>query len=440
MRTGIIILIMSISLLPRIPIDIAIPGRQLDLRFDDIALLVLILGWVFSFLLKPRIYPTTLFKVIGIYLLIVIITTSIALAVHELSLIKSFFYTLKEIQYFLIFFVVANWIRSEKDLKLASGFLLFASLLNVIWVVFQLGTSTRGPLFLVERTFTSVDQQVRLLESYGPNLIGEASPLSTGGFFMLTSLLTISFYLYYRANNRRWLYAVLGVLFSSSLMLSFSRVAMLGLIIGIVVLLKNKLNLKIIIKTILSLTIILIMLVLMMDQLEYLSNGRLSYAGASHSIIVRWQDIWLPLFHQQSVGSFFLGFGKGALVHEAHNHYLRVFMESGLFGLIAFIGLLASVIFLSDRVFKFGNLAISKVIGGTTLAATAALIIAALFQDVFTPVIINELFWILVGLTAAAYRIEYKEFLTQSQLRRNSSHIDSQPFASIKTTKSKRFL
>jgi hypothetical protein len=115
-------------------------------------------------------------------------------------------------------------------------------------------------------------------------------------------------------------------------------------------------------------------------------------------------------------------------------------MESGLFGLMAFIGLLTSVIFLSARVFKFGNLAISKVIGGATLAATIALSVAALVQDVFTPVLLNELWWILIGLTAAAYRIEYKLLSSQSKASRNSSHIDSQRCASIKLTKGKKFL
>jgi hypothetical protein len=163
----------------------------------------------------------------------------------------------------------------------------------------------------------------------------------------------------------------------------------------------------------------------MLDQLELL--GRLSYTKVSDSIIERWQGIWIPLLHEQNVGSFFLGFGKGALgtlkgleASEAHNHYLRVFMESGLFGLLAFIGLLMSVIFLSAKVFKGGKFAISKVIGGTTLAATVGLSIAALFQDIFMPVLLNELWWILIGLTAAAYRIEYKPISLLSKARRNS--------------------
>lgn len=414
---------MAISLSPRIPLDIAIPGRAFDLRFEDIVLSALLLGWLFSLFFRPRIYSTPLFKALGIYLSIVIITSSIALMTYDLSLIKTFFYTLKEIEYFLIFFVVANWIRSETDCKLASGFLLFAGLLNAIWVAVQYVTSQRSSFFLVERELpVDVYQSSTLLESYGPHLIGEASPLSTGGLFLLVFLLTLSFYLFSMAGNRRWLYVVLGVMFSASLALSFSRASMISAMIGTAILLSQS-KLKSLIKTIPMVIIMLIVGVLMMYQAGYLGDdGRLSYAGVNNSFIYRLQEVWLPLLAQQSASSLFLGFGKGALgtleglaATEAHNHYLRVFLESGLFGLIAFVGLLASVIFLSARVFKDAKLSISKVIGGATLAATVGLSIAALFQDVFTPVILNELWWVLIGLTAAAYRVEYNLLSSRSQ-------------------------
>lgn len=414
---------MAISLSPRIPLDIAIPGRAFDLRFEDIVLSTLLLGWLFSLFFRPRIYLTPLFKAIGIYLSVVIVTSSIAVMTLDLAPIKTFFYALKELEYFLIFFFIANWIRTEADFRLASGFLLFAGLLNAIWVGFQHITSQMRSFFLVARELSAdVYSNPTLSESYGPHLIGEASPLSTGGFFMLAFLLALSFYLFSRAGTRRWLYAVLCVMFSASLALSFSRASMISAMIGTAILL-NQCKLKSITKTLPMIIIMLVVGVLMMYQAGYLGeDGRLSSAGINNSLIYRLQEVWLPLLDQQSVSSLFLGFGKGALgtlkgleATEAHNHYLRVFLESGLFGLIAFVGLLASVIFLSARVLKDAKLSISKVIGGATLAATVGLSIAALFQDVFTPVILNELWWVLIGLTAAAYRVEYNLLSSRSQ-------------------------
>lgn len=416
MRIGIIGLILAVSLLPRIPLDITIPGRNFDLRVGDVLLFILLSVWILSFFSRQRIYLTPLFKVIGTYFLIVIITSSIALMKSDLSVIKAFFYTLKEIQYFLIFFVVANWIRSEKDCKLASIFLLFAGLLNAIWVTFQLGTLSNRQFFLIQRDFGDLDEAARLLISYGPNLTGESSPLAAGAFFMLALLLTTSFYFFYRGGNRKWPYIAPVILFSASLVSIGSRAAVLSAVIGIVVLLFSNTNQKLKIKNILTFTIILATSIWIIYQLEFLSvSGRIFYSSVTDSITERWQTIWFPLLNIQNGSSFFLGFGKGSLgsfsgleTSEAHNHYLRVFIESGFFGLIAFIGILMSVIFFSSKVFKGGKLAISKVIGGTTMAATVGLAVAALFQDVFMPALLNELWWILIGLTAAANRVEYK--------------------------------
>lgn len=414
MKLGIVLLIMAISLSPRIPLDIVIPGRRFDLRFEDIILTMLLLFWLLYLLLRPKIYLTPLFKALGIYIVIVIFTTSIAIMTLNLSPIRSILYLLKEVEYFIIFFLVANWIRSASDLKLMSGLLLFAGLLNAIWMGFQFITSQKSFLFFINKELTAdVYQNPTLLESYGPHLIGEASPLSTGGFFLLVFLLALNFLIFYKEGNRKWLYAVSSVSFFACLALSFSRVSMLGAVFGATTLL-SQVNQKGKIKIITLLIIILVVTALLMNQLGYFSpGGRLQIEGIERSLHVRIFEIWQPLMHQGFNG-FLVGFGKGALgvvegleATEAHNHYLRVFIESGFWGLLAFVYLLAMIIFLSTRVLKEGKLAISKVAGGATLAATVGLGIAALLQDVFTPVILNEFWWIFVGLTIAAHRIEF---------------------------------
>jgi len=109
-----------------------------------------------------------------------------------------------------------------------------------------------------------------------------------------------------------------------------------------------------------------------------------------------------------------MGFVPG-LGEEAHNHYLKVFLDSGIFGLVAFIWLLARVVLVARQAYKKGNFTISKVIGFTAFTATIGLSISAFFQDVFKPVILNELWWVLVGLTCAAYRIEQKAFRKEKE-------------------------
>lgn len=63
---------------------------------------------------------------------------------------------------------------------------------------------------------------------------------------------------------------------------------------------------------------------------------------------------------------------------------------------------------MSSKSCRIAKCDVNKAIAGATLAATVGLISGAFFQDIFKPVILNEIWWILIGLTAAAYRIEWR--------------------------------
>jgi O-antigen ligase len=96
-------------------------------------------------------------------------------------------------------------------------------------------------------------------------------------------------------------------------------------------------------------------------------------------------------------------------LEEIHNHYIKVLLESGVLGLAAFLWVLYSIGRVSLFVYRHGREQIFKVVGGTALFALGALTFTAMVQDAFKPVLINELFWIIVGLAMAAYKLEIAE-------------------------------
>jgi len=426
MKYGIILLILAICFSPRIPLPISVPGRVFEIRLEDIILVGLLFTWLVSLFSKSRsIYRTPLFKYIGIYLVIVASTTVIALLTGVgLSPIRTLFYFLKELEYFLIFFLVANWIRSESELKLAKNSLLFAGVLNAVWVGFQLLLHQNRTIFSFWKAFPShFSPGLAGVESYGPYLIGEASPFSVGGFFMLVFLLAFSLFLFSKNNKLKLLYGLLGAAFFVSILLSYSRSDIISAMVGIIILLlvQGGMKMRHKIAPILYLFFaVMAILILSVYQASYVyfmglerfpvMFDRFSPSGIERAINER-LSFWHPIL-QQDFNRIFLGFGKGSLgflkifPQEPHNHYLRVLTESGIFGLMAFILLLIAVIFFSKKVFRKSQLLISKVIAGTTFAAAVGLGVVALFQDVFVPVVPNEILWVLVGLTAAAYKIE----------------------------------
>lgn len=423
-KLGIIPLIVAITLMPRIPLGIIVPGKTFDLRGEDIILIILVFLWLINLCLKPKFYTTSLFTVIGFYVIVVIFTTGIALMTINLSVIRTFFYFLKEVEYFLIFLFIANWIHSESELKIVLKTLLFTGILNAFWVGYQLITHQNRSLFMINTELSQgVYRGAHWFESYGPHLISESSPLSTGGFFMLVFLLSFTFYLFSNAGIIKKLFAVLSVTFFISCITSFSRVSILGAVIGAAVLLRHS-RLKIKSKIIPLLLIVLVLASLYIYRAKYIlliegplitnnyeiAETRLSVEGFKRVINER-INIWEPII-KYGFKRPFRGYGKGSLAFleifpaDPHNYYIRVFIEAGLLGLGVFILLLVAIISLSLKVIKKSERTLSKIIGCVTLAATVGFCIGAIFEDIFQPVLLNELWWIFIGLTVAVYRIE----------------------------------
>lgn len=410
--TGIISLIAAVCLSPRIPLPLPLPGRRFDLRIEDLILSLLLLFWFFYLLMRPRLHLTPLFRAIAVYTSIVFINTCMAVLSSDLGIISAFFYFLKELEYILIFFLIANWVKSHSELKLVSVFLLLFGLLNASWVGYQLLSGTKGPLFLLNPELPSeVYQNPLLLESYGPTLIGEASSLATGGFFMLISLLAFCFALSAQTLKQKLSYVFMTPSFILSMFVSFSRVSIFGTLFGFLALtIPGSLRKKL--QVVLVLGCVILSGVTILNQVDLPAAERLSWGFMADRVSYTYSEIWKPLW-DYAFDRILLGFGKGSMelvggLHftEAHNHFLRVMLESGIFGLIAFVWLLSKIVALSLKVYKNSQMPVSKAVSGASFAGTVGLGFCGLFQDAFLPVTLNEVWWILIGLTAAAYKIE----------------------------------
>lgn len=410
-------LILAISLGPRIPLGFAIPGRTFDLRVEDIIIALAVFGWFIHLLVRPRIYLTPLRSSMGAYVLVLVITTLIALLLQTTTFIRVFFYIAKELEYFLIFLFVANWVRSRSSLRSVSIALLVAGLLNVGWVAYQMVTGDTGPLLALDVPDGAYVKSSRFA-FYGTTLIGETAPFATGTFFALVSYLAFAYYFSVPRRNTlaTWLLLGMGLAFVAASILAGTRLTIVFLVIGLAVLpvlWRRGANIALLGAA------ALIVVVAMSVLLENTAAGRAfafsSYpSGIIDSRLPTWKAA-LPYGYDY----FLTGMGRGlrylgpeqeVWFEEAHNHYLRVFIGSGIFGIITFLWLLFAVGSMAVSTFRNSTSAISRVISSAALCALLGLSVAALVQDAFSPVLVNEIFWILVGLTAAAYRIEGVRF------------------------------
>lgn len=404
------LIILAIAFSPRFPLA-NIPGRTLELRVEDILLFFFVLIWVLILSLRPRIYLTPLFKPVAIYFSVVFITTGIALLLQRTIFTRAFFYTLKEIEFIVIFLFIANCIRSNPSLKKAYYILLFTGIMSACWALFQIATNHGHQLFLIAPP-EGVSQHKAVLAHYGISLIGETSPLTVAGFFALMSFLAYSYLFFYQGGlKKKLVFLGMGMLFTACSIYSGEKIAIVFFAVAITILMildKRKMKVFFMICFFALVLIMLLQNFVTSEGTKYGDVSRAfhwkSYIGGIPHRVVAWNDLI-----EYGSNQFLAGFGKGGqhqIFEEAHNHYVKVFLESGIFGLIAFLWLLASVGIMSYCAFRNSKLLISKVISSATLCALAGMSVTALVQDAFKPVLLNELFWVFVGLTAAVYRIE----------------------------------
>jgi hypothetical protein len=413
-RLVLFLFIFTICVSPRIPLGFIPGGRRLDLRIEDIIVAMLLLGWALYMSLKGRLYLTPIAKPLGFYLFISGLSTVFGTLVWGLNPMRASFYILKELQYFLIFLLVANWLKTPHELKYVTVLLLIGGLVNALWVGFQLWQGTYRPLFAI--ALTESYGEMGPPRFYGPALLGEYSPLATGGFFLIVFFVSLG--LMVSVSNRYircCLIMFSGILFAA-LFSSLSRATIIGALFGILILL-------IILKrlSLLATMFVILPFILWFTQAIPVAGRVFNWGGFLYSLIQdRWEPIWQPLLHESYKG-ILLGFGKSSLgflpsliSEEAHNYYLRALLEAGIFGFVTFLWLQLRIILLSVRMYRNSNLVISKALGIATLGATTALCLGAFFQDIFISVKVMEPFWILVGLMTSAYKIEVRMALSRS--------------------------
>ncbi|MBU1863856.1 MAG: O-antigen ligase family protein [Candidatus Omnitrophica bacterium] len=418
------ILVLGISIPPRIPLPIYIPGRTFDLRLEDIIIVILLIGWLLYFTFNLRFYKTPLSRPIIMYVAIGIVTTGIAFIITPFNVYRAFFYHLKEIEYFVIFFLVATGIRTIKGLKIMCTTLLIAGGINALWVFIQYITGKSSQLLYITEP-ARVSNNLELLDRYGVGLIGEISPFSVCIFFTLISFLAYSYY-WTITSHKDKLFLIVGIVFTACSLSAGEKigVVLLGISMMVFFLLCNK---KRVIKLQQLLILIVTLIVIVLNKITRIFPFVIrifhihSYMIRSDRTI-RWEQLM-----QYGYKHFLTGVGKGSRylvpgevggLEEAHNHYIKIFVESGIFGLLAFICLLITIGFMCYRVNRHSVFSVSKIISGATLCALIGLSVAAIIQDAFKPVLINELFWVFVGLTAAAYRIEKISFRIKSTISR----------------------
>lgn len=407
LRYGVIIvLILSISISPEIPLGFLAGGREFTLRLEDLVLVLVLVtgpGWIY---LHPEFYLPPYFKQIFQYLLLAVSVTILSIGAHELSPARSFFYLFKEVEFFVFSLVIANAIRRKRELRLFILTILIGGLLNAYWAGLQLVTQNFGPL-----VYTVAIEKGR----YGTSLLGQPAVLASGGYYLAPVFITLGLLVKSTERSHRIGASLLFMAFAGAMLGAVSRASIVATFTSTVLLVLWSTNLSTKRSVLPTLSLVLTPIVgVLFFVTRYFQRvqARFQLGNVIGGITDR-VDQWGPLLDSAWPYAI-LGYGKGSLgqiigFREAHNHSIRIFIEMGVLGIVVFALLILSVFRMSRELMVVSNDRHLQVIGIACVGVTISMVIISLVQDVFINVKVAEMFWLVVGATGAAWRIHREE-------------------------------
>jgi hypothetical protein len=403
-----ILLAAAIALSPSFSAGNLPGGKIIEIRAEDFLMLILGLAWFADFLVSARrkIEKPPLFLPILFWLSIGLVSVLTNWIIGTLGLERGFFYFLKEIEFFVIYFYVFYHIKSVNSAKLIINIWVFLAALNVGYVVYQMISGFQ-------------------YGEYGTAAIGEWGVFPTGSFFLLLFIFLFNIFLYYfrNLNISKFKKIVLGLVVVSptiGAIGSASRTVFAGIILAIFLTLlfsffkKRDLKLILIYGFMLAVFLIIVFLFSLKDVptvdriTPVLSPNELFHSF----ILTRWDDSIKPYYHKvfdhMPLSLPFFGLGIGS-VTECHNQFLRNFIETGVLGSVLFLILIIVVI--KEAWFGFSKSRDDLSIGLSAglLVATFLMLFFSISIEPFIVVKPSEVYWFFAAITMAVLVINERK-------------------------------
>jgi hypothetical protein len=396
-----ILLITAISLSPRFSLGfISGTERSIDLRVEDIilcfGLLVLLFYFLISgkykFKLPPLFWPIITWSVFGF------LSVLVSLMIGNVSFKIVLFYFLKEIEFFILYFIVYYCIlNSDFDLskKLIKYWIFFVAV-NILWLIY---------VFIFNVKWS--------MEPYGPNIFMEPSgPFPSGGFLLFIFIFLFNLFIFYysQINISKWiktLFIFLCLLIVLGIMWSGSMAATLGLFLTLpITFFLRKISLKAVILALLILCVLFLSVYALPVPKKITSIKKIIFEYSSGSSVSRggiFRDN-LNMLNNNPI-NLILGVGVSG---EAHSQYMRVVLERGVVGLCLFFWLMWSILKISFKGFKESKDLFAKGLCAGLFISTIAMLIMGIPNDVFMVVKPDEVFWFFAAMTLASISLLVK--------------------------------
>ena len=215
------LVLMSVAMLFSPEISVGNIGmRALTIRIEDILIPVLLLAWLARRAVRrdPHLLvPNPMNKPIFLILAMDIISTLWGLTHGFNFQLSSVFYFLKTVEFFLIFFLVVNYVRTIKQIK----FFLFFALLTV---------GALGIYAMTELPHNEVFSDFRITAPFE----GTPEPATIGGYMAFLLLIVVCLFLYEKRPLAKWSYGITGTVIFIPFLLTLNRTSYIAFSAGLI--------------------------------------------------------------------------------------------------------------------------------------------------------------------------------------------------------------
>jgi O-antigen ligase len=399
---ALIVLIFSMLLSPEFAVG-DIPGRPVVVRIDDVLILVVFFTWLAKLAITKRLGLLRSTRVnfpIFLYVVVLLIATLAGVLFGRVNIFRGMFYLLKYCEYFMLFFMVTNSLKNQRQIKVFVFFILLTCVVTSLYAMHTVAEYGRATAPFEESTGKA------------------AEPNTLGGYLVLVFSIVAGLLLYTDNFGVGFLLAAMGFLFLVTLGNTLSRGSFMGLIVSFVALAiltkKRKfLAVAVIILAVLSAGVILPKKVVsrvtetFSPGREYrpLGMGKIVLDDSASARVESWKtafDRWLksPIIGNGVTGAGFID-----------TQYPLVLGESGVLGLFAFCWMISAVFKESFKTFK---LAQDNYFRGLCLGFIAGfwgLLMHGFSAATFIVVRIMEPFWFLAAVVIMLPEIKEEEGL-----------------------------
>ena len=397
-------------LLPLIPQDIKLKG----LPFTDFILALMIFIYIIEIIFSKRCRENFINGIVSFFteklsiLLVILLGIMLVSTMYAVDKKIALSESARFITYIFMYFIIKYEFNSKKQINtLLRCYIFISFILSSIGIVQHFTGFALAEKFIKTNAFGT---GIKIASTF-------FNPNAYGAYLILIIFPVIMLSIYEKNKNKKLIYLFLSMLFITNLLMTFSRNALLGFGLGVLVL-----GLIYSIKLIFALGGFSILMVFIPSVSQRVID--ITSLSQNESRIKLWKTAIMMIREHPIIGvgngNFVTRYNEYVIKYKelkyqsyqnypAHNSYLKVQSELGIIGIVSFLGVIAITLFRVKKLYSTTTDKFHKPFYMGVMASMIAFLFMNVFDNLFFAPKATTYFWFLLATSEALLNIRHME-------------------------------